>query len=212
MRMGLTVASDVDPVTVGDCEAPVSSSLPPVRSGSAVAECHFQPALVSSSSSLVSLLEVADCHVCGDMVSEEGSGGLVREVDSSMIFHDGGGMVSEEVVVKPTARAALRPQPTDGLRQPPLLTVEPAVVVRSGLGELYAAGQPGCGVFNLGIRSFASVANPRAATQLQHPPTVSSSHRVGTVSTPDRSLPILDDQGWQQSLSRRGRASAGSSR
>ncbi|GAB2268465.1 hypothetical protein Dimus_038720 [Dionaea muscipula] len=40
----------------------------------------------------------------------------------------GGGMVSEEVAVSPEAGAAMRPQPTDGLRQPPLSPVEPALM------------------------------------------------------------------------------------
>ncbi|GAB2302326.1 hypothetical protein Dimus_036340, partial [Dionaea muscipula] len=40
----------------------------------------------------------------------------------------GGGLVSEEEAVSPEAGAALRPQPTDGLRQPPLSPVEPALM------------------------------------------------------------------------------------
>ncbi|GAB2273255.1 hypothetical protein Dimus_008055 [Dionaea muscipula] len=40
----------------------------------------------------------------------------------------GGGLVSEEVAVPPEAGAALRPQPTDGLRQSPLSPAEPAVM------------------------------------------------------------------------------------
>ncbi|GAB2302438.1 hypothetical protein Dimus_036449 [Dionaea muscipula] len=42
---------------------------------------------------------------------------------------DDGGLVSEEGRVMPGAREALRPQPTDGLRQPSSTPVEPASVV-----------------------------------------------------------------------------------
>ncbi|GAB2296299.1 hypothetical protein Dimus_030423 [Dionaea muscipula] len=50
----------------------------------------------------------------------------------------GGGLVSEEGRVLPVAREALRPQPTDGLRQPSSATVEPvsAAESRGDSGEL----------------------------------------------------------------------------
>ncbi|GAB2301795.1 hypothetical protein Dimus_035820, partial [Dionaea muscipula] len=49
-------------------------------------------------------------------------------VDGRDAIMNGGGLVSEEVAVSPEAGAALRPQPTDGLRQPPLSPVEPALM------------------------------------------------------------------------------------
>ncbi|GAB2281337.1 hypothetical protein Dimus_015933 [Dionaea muscipula] len=76
-----------------------------------------------------------------------GGGGLVSE-DGSLLRVAVGGPVREEDVVLPAARAPLRPQPTDGLRQPPLPSVEPTEVIRSspevGHGVLSVAGQPGC--------------------------------------------------------------------
>ncbi|GAB2288125.1 hypothetical protein Dimus_022469 [Dionaea muscipula] len=47
----------------------------------------------------------------------------------------GGGMVSEECRALPVARGALRPQPTDGLRQPFSSPVEPVNVVAGGVGQ-----------------------------------------------------------------------------
>ncbi|GAB2278641.1 hypothetical protein Dimus_013318 [Dionaea muscipula] len=56
---------------------------------------------------------------------------------------DKGGMVSEEGLVSLTAREALRPPPTDGRRQPPLLPVEPAMMIgRGGLGLGAGGGLP----------------------------------------------------------------------
>ncbi|GAB2290442.1 hypothetical protein Dimus_024721 [Dionaea muscipula] len=60
---------------------------------------------------------------------------------------DGGGMVSEEGRVLPVAREALRPQPTDGLRQPSSVPVEPVSGVSGG------GGHDGC----FGGRSYAHV-------------------------------------------------------
>ncbi|GAB2299485.1 hypothetical protein Dimus_033552 [Dionaea muscipula] len=136
-----------------------------------------------------------------------GKVGVVSDEGSSFV-NDVGGMVREEVLVTPAASAALRPQPADGLRQPPLSPVEPAVVARSGPRVLSAVGLPGYGAATPGARSFAT----RAVAQSQLPPTVSSSLRVGTGGATDRSTLLRDDQGWQQSQSRRGRASVGSSR
>ncbi|GAB2276075.1 hypothetical protein Dimus_010814 [Dionaea muscipula] len=51
--------------------------------------------------------------------------------------------VSGGDLVTPVARAAVRPQPTDGLRQPPASPVEPAVADRSGHGVVSAVGLPG---------------------------------------------------------------------
>ncbi|GAB2288115.1 hypothetical protein Dimus_022459 [Dionaea muscipula] len=48
--------------------------------------------------------------------------------------NEGGGMVSEEGRVLPMAREALRPQPTNGLRQPSSAPVEPVSVVEDGGG------------------------------------------------------------------------------
>ncbi|GAB2286239.1 hypothetical protein Dimus_020660 [Dionaea muscipula] len=61
---------------------------------------------------------------------DDGLGVLVGSV--------GGGKVSEEDRVLPLAREALRPQPTDGLRQPSSAPVEPASAVEGG------SGQDGC--------------------------------------------------------------------
>ncbi|GAB2278874.1 hypothetical protein Dimus_013548, partial [Dionaea muscipula] len=46
----------------------------------------------------------------------------------------GEGLVSKEDAAPPVTGAALRPQPTDGLQQPPLALVEPALVVGQGPG------------------------------------------------------------------------------
>ncbi|GAB2302714.1 hypothetical protein Dimus_036709 [Dionaea muscipula] len=75
---------------------------------------------------------------------------VVGSVEGGRMFSDNGGLVSEVVLVTPAAIAALRPQPTDGLRQPPLSPVEPAVVARSGPGVLSAVGLPGCGAVTPG--------------------------------------------------------------
>ncbi|GAB2281338.1 hypothetical protein Dimus_015934 [Dionaea muscipula] len=74
----------------------------------------------------------------------------------------GAGMVSEEGRVLPVAREALRPQPTDGLRQPSSSSVEPARVVESG-------GGPGDCV---GGRSYAHVVqvDRRADVELSYIP------------------------------------------
>ncbi|GAB2296274.1 hypothetical protein Dimus_030399 [Dionaea muscipula] len=68
-------------------------------------------------------------------------------------------------------------------------------------------GQPGGSLAVSGQRTFAM----RVAAQAQAPPVVAP-QRVGTGRTPDRSSPRMDDQGWQQSQSRRGRPSVGSGR
>ncbi|GAB2302322.1 hypothetical protein Dimus_036336, partial [Dionaea muscipula] len=47
----------------------------------------------------------------------------------------GVGLVSEEVRVLPMAREALRPQPTDGLRQPPSSSMKPVIGVEGGVGQ-----------------------------------------------------------------------------
>ncbi|GAB2268453.1 hypothetical protein Dimus_003411 [Dionaea muscipula] len=62
---------------------------------------------------------------------------LLSNVDGTMIE---GGMVSEEGLASLAARAALRPSPTDGRRQPPLSPVEPAMVPLSG-GLMPGGGQ-----------------------------------------------------------------------
>ncbi|GAB2275914.1 hypothetical protein Dimus_010660, partial [Dionaea muscipula] len=51
------------------------------------------------------------------------------------IVGSGGGTVSEEVRVLPVVREAMRPQPTDGLRQPSSAPVEPVSVVESRGGQ-----------------------------------------------------------------------------
>ncbi|GAB2302713.1 hypothetical protein Dimus_036708 [Dionaea muscipula] len=65
---------------------------------------------------------------------------VVGSVEGGRMFSDNGGLVSEVVLVTPAAIAALRPQPTDGLRQPPLSPMEPAMVARSGPRVLSAVG------------------------------------------------------------------------
>ncbi|GAB2296337.1 hypothetical protein Dimus_030460 [Dionaea muscipula] len=75
-----------------------------VSGGMDGAESILHPALGCLLSSHAPLIAV--CQV---------NSGLVSEVDSN-IFLSKGGPVSEEVVVTPAARAALRPHPTDGLR------------------------------------------------------------------------------------------------
>ncbi|GAB2302439.1 hypothetical protein Dimus_036450 [Dionaea muscipula] len=128
--------------------------------GSAFAECQLLPNSVSYADD--PLMTDAECRVRSGLVSEAGS----------RIIIVNGGLVSEEVVVTPAARAALRPQPTDGLRQPPLSLVEPAVVERSGPGVLTDVGQPGCGVATPGVCSFATVVHPdrRANVELSFDP------------------------------------------
>ncbi|GAB2275953.1 hypothetical protein Dimus_010699 [Dionaea muscipula] len=101
-----------------------------------------------------------------------------------------GGIVSEEAMVPPVAGATLRPKPTDGLR-PPLLPAGTALVVGSEPGVLS----------EVALTSIELVVVVRSGLGL-----------IGTGCTPDRSSPMLDDQGWQQSQRRRGRASVGSSR
>ncbi|GAB2283901.1 hypothetical protein Dimus_018385, partial [Dionaea muscipula] len=88
------------------CPSPGGGGLPGVP---------FHPlhVAVCSSQSPASLQD--DCYFIG---------GLVSVVDSLISIHEGE-LVREEVMVTPAARATLRPQPTDGLRQPPLSSVEP---------------------------------------------------------------------------------------
>ncbi|GAB2286266.1 hypothetical protein Dimus_020685 [Dionaea muscipula] len=54
---------------------------------------------------------------------------------SSVIPLLGVGLVSEEGRVLPTTKEALRPQPTDGLRQPPSSSVKPVIGVEGGVGQ-----------------------------------------------------------------------------
>ncbi|GAB2278813.1 hypothetical protein Dimus_013487 [Dionaea muscipula] len=56
----------------------------------------------------------------------------VPDVEGGVV---GGGMVSEEGQVSPVAREALRLQPADGLRQPPLSPVEPVCHAPTRLGS-----------------------------------------------------------------------------
>ncbi|GAB2278817.1 hypothetical protein Dimus_013491 [Dionaea muscipula] len=65
----------------------------------------------------------------------------------SSVWRVGDGTVSEEGRVSPVAREALRPQPADGLRQPPSSLVDPVISVEGG-------GGPGGGC---GGRSYAHV-------------------------------------------------------
>ncbi|GAB2278854.1 hypothetical protein Dimus_013528 [Dionaea muscipula] len=99
-------------------------------------------------------------------------GDVIGCVEGSRVFVDDGGLVSEEVLVTPVASAALRPQPADGPRQPPLSPVELVVVDRSGPGVSSAVGLPGGGVDTPGVRSFATVVNPdrRANVELSFDP------------------------------------------
>ncbi|GAB2266109.1 hypothetical protein Dimus_001133, partial [Dionaea muscipula] len=60
----------------------------------------------------------------------------------------GGGLVREEVQSSPLARGAVRPQPTDGLRQPPLSPVD----LREGLTSV---GGDSSGSVPIVIRSYA---------------------------------------------------------
>ncbi|GAB2281816.1 hypothetical protein Dimus_016381 [Dionaea muscipula] len=60
-------------------------------------------------------------------------------VDGRDAIFIGGGLVSEEEAVSPEAGAALRPQPTDGLRQPPLSPVEPTLRA-GGMSDAATAG------------------------------------------------------------------------
>ncbi|GAB2270718.1 hypothetical protein Dimus_005589 [Dionaea muscipula] len=128
--------------------------------GSAFAECQLLPNSVSYADDL--LMTDAEYRV---------RSGLVSEAGSRIIIVDGR-LVSEEVVVTPAARAALRPKPTDGLRQPPLSPVEPPLVERSGPEVLIDVGQPGCGVATPGVCSFATAVNPdrRADVELSFDP------------------------------------------
>ncbi|GAB2301591.1 hypothetical protein Dimus_035603 [Dionaea muscipula] len=165
-------------------------------------DCHVIPDVVNSSPAHVPMLVVNECCAGGGLVT----------VDGSLLRVAVGGSMREEDVVPLAARAALRPQPTDGRRHLSLPSVEPAEVIRSnpgvGHGVLSASGQPRCSAADPGFRSFAS----RAAVQPQQQPTGSSSQRVGVGCSPKRRSPMIDDQGWQQSQSRRGWTSVGSSR
>ncbi|GAB2303468.1 hypothetical protein Dimus_037458 [Dionaea muscipula] len=109
--------------------------------------------------------------VFGVPVLDDAIGSLAEDLGGGIINADGG-LVIEDVVVTPAANAALRPQPTDGLPEPPLSPVEPAVVERSGPGVLTDVGQPGCLVATPGVCSFATAVNPdrRADVELSFDP------------------------------------------
>ncbi|GAB2294999.1 hypothetical protein Dimus_029187 [Dionaea muscipula] len=87
------------------------------------------------------------CDGCADFGSLEGGG------------HAEGGMVSEEARAPPVVREAMRPQPTDGLRQSPLPPVLPVSGADGGLGKAVP-------------RSFATIVNPdrRADVELAFDP------------------------------------------
>ncbi|GAB2276076.1 hypothetical protein Dimus_010815 [Dionaea muscipula] len=157
-----------------------------------VGECHLLPDSVRSGECNV----VSAAAIPMRAVAEfSGKDGMVREEGSRCFIHDGG-LVSEEDMVTPVARAAVRPQPTDGLRQPPASSVKPAVVVRSGLGVLSADGLPGSGVATPRGLSEAEVHDKGFSGRGLAPPASPRrlNARVGcTLTDPHRHRSFVDD-------------------
>ncbi|GAB2281334.1 hypothetical protein Dimus_015930, partial [Dionaea muscipula] len=119
-------------------------------------------------------------------------GDIASLADGGSVREDGEGMVREEGRAPPAAKEALGPQPVDGLW---LLPRPPEVPLPVSAVEAIAGGG----------------AAPRRDPPVQ-PAMTESSQRVGFGSAPDRSSPRMEDQGWQQSQSRRGRTSVGGGR
>ncbi|GAB2303046.1 hypothetical protein Dimus_037038 [Dionaea muscipula] len=109
------------------------------RSTMASAEglCHFGELLNSHHLTLsIDASAVGGGPVSGDLqnVNFAKSGAVsVHPKHSEFVGHCGGGAVSEEARFLPGTRGAMRPQPTDGLRQPLSSPVEPVSVVEGGL-------------------------------------------------------------------------------
>ncbi|GAB2292520.1 hypothetical protein Dimus_026756 [Dionaea muscipula] len=118
--------------------------------------------------SLSAAIAVADGRtVCGAVKSTEISKGMADSLLhrlSDDVGNCGRGMVSEEGWVLPEARGALRPRPTDWLRQHLSSLVEPVSVVEGRVG------QDGCS----GGQSYAHVVqvNRRADVELSYLPPV----------------------------------------
>ncbi|GAB2270706.1 hypothetical protein Dimus_005577 [Dionaea muscipula] len=157
-------------VTLGDDLCNEFDSVNISNPSSTVAAINVGGVQVTEAVSHLSLFSDVDAVVGGETLSgeEQTPEFSNSRVDSLMprlsdvVGLCGGGMVSEEGLVLPVARGALRPQPADGLRQPVSSPVEPVSVVEGGVG------QDGCS----GGRSYAHVVqvDRRADVKLSYLP------------------------------------------
>ncbi|GAB2266089.1 hypothetical protein Dimus_001116, partial [Dionaea muscipula] len=226
---GLVCVADVLPFTCFSASDPVSSRCGSDYSASLGFEnsADLRPVICSLAEGFSSDMEevstehtrvVADGRGLGEAMGSVMAGSVsVATVNSclhslsiSAVDTVADGFVREEVRVSLAAREALRPQPTDGLWQPPSSPVEP-VAERVEKEKGIHGGASVAQAVHEGVQASRTYAH-RVTAQAQTPPAAVSSQRVGTESAPDRSSPRMEDQGWQQSQSRRGRTLVGSGR
>ncbi|GAB2276078.1 hypothetical protein Dimus_010817 [Dionaea muscipula] len=133
--LGLTAAGGANPVVAGDVDdgefQAYASSI-----GSFPLSCRSTSLPVHD---LAVEQGIADDLLCWATVPVSSSSSIANLPADAAV--PGCGMVSEEVAVSPVVGVALRPQPTDGLRQPPLSPVGSALVIESEPGVLSGDAQ-----------------------------------------------------------------------